>query len=115
MASALLAAAKILTGTPGQLDWAAQIKPLANADFDRVAAAFRAAAERQSGEDRVETMEIINILEEKRLEVMANPSAGYFIREWRELGGQVRRLIAGDPRYKAIQENRAAKRKTENE
>ena len=45
---------------------------------------------------------MITILEDKRAEVMANKQAGYFIHDWQELRGQVRQLIVGDSRYKAI-------------
>ena len=43
---------------------------------------------------------MIAILEDKRAEVMANDRAGYFIHDWQELRGQVRELIAEDPRYR---------------
>jgi len=45
---------------------------------------------------------MISILEEKRAEVMAREDAGYFIHDWQELRSQVRELIVGDSRYKAI-------------
>ena len=45
---------------------------------------------------------MIAILEDKRTGVMANEQAGYFIHDWQELRGQVRELIVGDSRYKAI-------------
>jgi hypothetical protein len=51
----------------------------------------------------------IAILEEKRAEVMANDRAGYFIRDWQELGDQVRRMIGQDARYQAI---KAARQQT---
>ena len=82
-----------MTGTPSQIEWAEQIRPRVNAEFDRVAVALRG---------RANTAEILEILEEQRAEVMANQSAGYFIREWQELTDQVRKAIASDPRYQAI-------------
>jgi hypothetical protein len=43
---------------------------------------------------------------------MANQRAGYFIREWQELSDQVRQMIAKDPRYQAIKDQRASRRRT---
>jgi hypothetical protein len=40
---------------------------------------------------------------------MGNEQAGYFIQDWQELRDQVRRLIIGDPRYKAIKANQAVR------
>jgi len=48
--------------------------------------------------------------EAKRAEVLAKTSAGYFIRDWQELDGRVRRVIADDPRYQAIKTAREARR-----
>ena len=95
-----------MIGTASQIEWAAQIRPRVNAEFDRVANAFRSAASRQRQPDRENTMAVIAILEEKRLEVMANDQAGYYIRDWRELTDQVRRMIASDGRYQDIKANR---------
>ncbi len=95
-----------MTGTVNQVDWAQQIKAGAGAEFDRVAKALQAAAARQAGQKRMDTQAALAILEDKRAEVMANNEAGYFIREWRELHDQVRRMIAQDPRYQAIQANK---------
>ncbi len=95
-----------MTGTPSQIEWAEQIKPLVNAEFDRVAAAFGKVAETQTDEARAETNAILTILEEKRLKVMANPSAGYFIQRWRELGDQVRVMLGQDARFQAIRKRR---------
>jgi hypothetical protein len=95
-----------MTGTPSQIEWAEQIKPLVNAEFDRVAKAFQAAASNQAEPDRIDTQTIIAILEEKRVEVMSNGQAGYFIRDWRELNDQVRQMIARDSRYQAIKTGR---------
>lgn len=98
-----------MTGTSSQIEWAEQIKPHVGAEFDRVARAFLAAASHQAEQDRTDTHAIIAILEEKRAEVMANDRAGYFIRDWRELTDQVRRMIAGDSRYQAIKASRKAR------
>jgi len=98
-----------LTGTPGQIDWALQIRPQVEAEFDRVAEAFRAVASRQADAERAATLEIVAILEEKRAAVMARRDAGYFLREWRELHDQVRQLIFADPRYKVLKSNRPSK------
>jgi hypothetical protein len=98
-----------MTGTASQIEWAEQIRPRVDAEFDRVAKAFHAVADRQSGEDRTNTRAIIAILEEKRAEVMAKEQAGYLIRDWQELKDQVRQMIAQDSRYQAIQASRKAR------
>ena len=98
-----------MTGTANQIEWAEQIKPRVNAEFDRVEKAFQSVARGQGETERQDTLTVISILEEKRLEVMANDKAGYFIHDWQELTDQVRRLIAHDPRYKEIQASRKAR------
>lgn len=95
-----------MTGTLNQIAWAAQIKTQVNAEFDRVRAALELAAGKQSGQRRTDTQAMIQILEEKRAEVMAEEQAGYFVHDWQELRGQVRDLIVGDSRYKAIKSRR---------
>lgn len=95
-----------MTGTPSQIEWADLIRPRVIAEFDRVKKAFQAVASTQSGQRLADTAAIIAILEEKRIEVMANQHAGYFIRDWQELKDQVRQLIAQDPRYQAIKAKR---------
>ena len=97
-----------MTGTPSQIEWAEQIKPRVNAEFDRVAKAFAAVAGNQEEQARADTEAVIAILEEKRAEVMARDQAGYFIRDWQELSDQVRRLIGQDSRYQAIKARRTA-------
>jgi hypothetical protein len=93
---------KALTGTVNQIEWAKQIKTQVNAEFDRVKAALETVAAKQSGQDRMDTQAVIAILEDKRAEVMAHESAGYFIHDWQEMRDQVRKLIMKDDRYKAI-------------
>jgi hypothetical protein len=100
-----------MTGTASQVEWAVQIKARVAKEFDRVAHAFFMASERQSKEDRADTWCVIAILEAKRSEVMANDRAGYFITIWQELSGQVRELIAADPRYQAIKTSRERRRR----
>jgi hypothetical protein len=95
-----------MTGTQGQIEWAEQIKPRVGDEFDRVAFALAKVAERQQAEARADTEATIAILMEKRAEVMANDSAGYFIKEWQELTDQVRQSIWRDPRYQKIRNNR---------
>jgi hypothetical protein len=92
----------VMTGTINQIAWAEQIKIEVNGEFDRVRGALKSAASKQSAKDREDTETMIAILEEKRAEVMARVQAGYFIHDWQELRGQVRELIVGDSRYKAI-------------
>jgi hypothetical protein len=74
-----------------------------------VAAVFTAQAALQAPRDRVDTLNIVAILEEKRVEIMAHERAGYFIKDWQELTDQVRQMIAKDPRYQVIKSNRSRK------
>lgn len=98
-----------LIGTPNQIEWAEQIRSTVAQEFDRVAKVFQAQASIQTGEKQAETRTIIAILEQKRAETLSIPSAGYFIREWRELNDQVRQMITKDPRYQAVKDLRAAR------
>ena len=100
-----------LTGTPNQVEWAVRIRLTVGQEFDRVAKVFQAQVSIQTGQKQAETRTIMAILDEKRAETMSIPSAGYFIREWRELSDQVRQLIAKDPRYLFIRDQRAARRR----
>jgi cell division FtsZ-interacting protein ZapD len=99
-----------LTGTPNQVEWAEQIRSTVSREFDRVAAAFQSRIDRQTVPQQAETRAVIAILERKRTETMANTQAGYFIRDWRELSDQVRQMIFQDPRYREIEDQRAARR-----
>jgi hypothetical protein len=78
-------------------------------EFRRVASAFLTVAACQTAQDRADTLAVIAILEEKRVETMANDRAGYFIRNWQELTDQVRQMIAADARFTAIQANRKSR------
>jgi hypothetical protein len=98
-----------LTGTAAQVKWAERIRRRVNDRFDRLAASFRLVAEREINDKRAETEEIIAILEDKRAEVMSRQEAGYFIRDWQEIGEQVGKMIVRDPRYRAIRRNRGAR------
>ena len=80
-------------------------------EFDRVANAMRSAAAKQVDLDRTDTLELVAMLEEKRLEVMANDRAGYFIHDWQELSDQVRQMVVTDPRYAKIIIRQAARRR----
>jgi hypothetical protein len=100
-----------LTGTPNQVEWAEQIRLTVVQEFDRVAKVFQAQVSIQTGQKQAETRTIIEILEQKRAETMSIRTAGYFIREWRELNDQVRQMIAGDPRFQAIRDQRAVRRR----
>src|ERR1019366_8923354 len=91
-----------LVGMPGQIEWAEQIRPRVDAEFDRVAQALKTAAGTRGEQIQSRTAAVIATLEEKRAEVMANDQAGYFIVEWQELTDQVRRLLGRDSRYQAI-------------
>jgi hypothetical protein len=101
-----------LTGTPAQVEWAERIRLTVAQEFDRVARAFKARMTIQSGEKQSETRTILAILEQKRAETMSIRIAGYFIREWQELSDQVRQMIAKDPRYRLIRDQREKRRRT---
>jgi len=94
-----------MIGTANQVDWAEQIKVRVSAEFDRVARALVSAANKQTEQDRMDTLAVIAILEDKRAEVMRNAQAGYFIHDWQELRDQVRQMIVQDSRYKTIKVN----------
>lgn len=102
-------AQRMMTGSASQIQWAEQIKPRVGEEFDRVAKAFAAIAQRQGESQRADTEALIAILEEKREEVMRIDVAGYFIRDWQELSDQVRQMIRQDPRYAAIRARRAVR------
>ena|SRR5687767_5339899 len=102
------ALSQTMTGSADQVEWAERIRAQVNGEFNRVAKVLQAAALKQSDEDRLNTYEIMLILEEKRGEVLSNGRAGYFIHDWQELRDQVRRMIMNDARYKAIKEQRSS-------
>lgn len=91
-----------LNGTASQIEWAEMIRERVDADFDQMAYSFRSIGEKQTDQKRSETEAIISIIEEKRSEVLAIQQAGTFIRDWREMGDRVRKMILNDPRYKAL-------------
>jgi hypothetical protein len=101
-----------LAGTPAQVEWAERIRLKVAQEFDRVAKAFDAQISIQTGQRQSETRTILAILEQKRADTMASQQAGYFIRDWQELSDQVRQMIAKDPRYQVIRDQRAARRRT---
>ncbi len=98
-----------MSGTASQVEWAERIKRQVDHEFDRVARAFRSVAGRQSDAERADTAAVIEILETKRAEVMRREQAGYFIRDWQEIGDQVRQMIFHDARYQAIKARKAAR------
>lgn len=101
------AAAQIeFTGTSSQIEWATLIRPRVDAEFERVARVLTEVASHQTLARRKDTEAILAILEEKRQEVLAHTEAGYYIRHWQELGGQVRALLAKDPRFQTIEAHR---------
>lgn len=99
-----------LTGTRNQIELGSEIRLRIASEFDRVAKALRIAAQTKSAQDRSETEAVISILEEKRAETLAHESAGYFIKEWQEPDGRVRKMIADDPRYQALRSTREKRR-----
>lgn len=96
----------LMTGTESQVEWSERIRLRVNNEFDRVAAAFQAVADKQDDRQRTDTEAIIAILEDKRAEVMRSERAGYFIHDWQEIGDQVRQMIFADARYQAIKSRR---------
>jgi hypothetical protein len=57
-----------VTGTVNQIGWADQIKIQVDAEFGRVRAALEAAASKQSGQDKTDTLAIIAILEQSHFD-----------------------------------------------
>ena len=100
-----------LTGTPNQVEWAEQIRLTVAQEFDRVARVFHAQAGIQTGQKQSETRTISRSSSRSVRRRMAIRQAGYFIREWQELSDQVRQMIAKDPRYQAVKDQRAARRR----
>jgi hypothetical protein len=98
-----------MTGTPNQIELAEQIRERVVSEFDRVEHAFLEVLRRQTDSGRSDTDLVLVILREERARVMAEDHAGYFIREWQELDGQVRRIIAKDPRYQVILQHRTSR------
>src|ERR1043165_6272707 len=84
-----------MVGTLNQIAWAVQIKSQVEAEFDRVRKVLEYAMTKQSAGDVIDIKCIIQIVEDTRTEVMGNQQAGYFIREWQELG-KVSRIIVAD-------------------
>jgi hypothetical protein len=99
-----------LSGSAAQVEWANRIRLRVNADFDRVAAAFKSVAATQTAGRRAETEAVIAILEDKRSRVMNRTEAGYFIRDWQEISDQVRKLVLEDVRYETILSDRKRRR-----
>ena len=93
---------KTLLGSPSQIEWAESIRARVGDEFDRVETLFRSVASRQDVRKRSATEAILAILDDKRVDVLNRNQAGYFIRNWQEIGAQVRNMILQDPRYKAI-------------
>jgi hypothetical protein len=105
-----IAAKTILVGMPNQIEWAEQIKDRVHKEFDRVGVILKSEAAKQVGWDQIDTLKLVAILEEKRHDVMANDSAGYFIHDWQELRDQVREMIVKDPRHGKIMARQAARK-----
>ena len=101
-----------LSGVANQIAWAEQIRERVGKEFDRIGSALKSVATKQTELDRTDTQAIVAILEERRLEVMANNRAGYFIHDWQELGDQVRQMVVRDPLYENIKASRAARKST---
>jgi hypothetical protein len=96
-----------MIGTLSQIAWAVQIRSQVEAEFDRVRRVLEYAMTNQSSRDVIDIESIIRILEDKRIEVMGNQQAGYFIHEWQELE-KVSRIVVEDPRYQAIKASQIA-------
>jgi hypothetical protein len=102
--------AKPLTGTASQIEFAERLKAGVGAEFDRVANALETTARKQDEAGQIATRAVIAILAEQRAQVMANDRAGYFIREWQDLDGRVRQMLARDTRYQVIKASIEASR-----
>lgn len=93
-----------LTGSEAQIEWAVRLRRGVEAEFERVAAALRLVAAKQSPLRSAATVQMLQILEAKRVEVLSHERAGYFIKEWQEPSGHPRRLLLEDPRYEALRQ-----------
>lgn len=82
--------ARRLNGSTAQVEWAERIRAHVGAEFDRVAAAFHNVAQKQNPAMRASTKAVIDILEDRRAEVMRHETAGYFIHDWQDIDDQVR-------------------------
>lgn len=91
-----------MNAAPNHPERTADLKARVNAEFDRVAQSFHAAAQHQSGRERQDTAALLEILEEHRAAVLANTDLGYFLDNWSNPHEQVRRLLATDPRVVAL-------------
>jgi len=98
----LSSAACALTGSEAQIEWAERIRVQAAAEFDRFERAFLEVSRRQSPVDRQDTEAIILIVRSYRDQVMKNPSAGYFIRDWQDIGQQIRNMLAANEDCRTI-------------
>ena len=94
-----------MTGAVNPIAWAEQIKIEVEREFDRVREALASVATKQSSANRMDTLAIIGILEDKRADVMSRREAGYFIHDWQDSRDQARRMILDDPRYKAVRQS----------
>lgn len=99
-----------LTGSLAQIELAQRIRITVREEFDRVSDALLVATRRQSPANRLDAEAVIAILEEELTEVMSINRAGYFIREWLEINGRVRKMLAGDARYTAVRATREDRR-----
>ena len=98
-----------ISGSDVQIEWAERIRRNVRAEFDRVAATFKAVACKQADEKRAETESVLDILEDLRRKVMSNRAAGYYIRDWQEISDQVRQMIFADSRYQELRRKREAR------
>ena len=103
-----------LSGSANQIEWALRIRKRVNAEFDRVAATFRAVAAGRDDQVKAEVEAIVAILEDKRAEVMRREEAGYFIHDWQEITDQVRQMVFRDERYPAIRKRQETRRMNPN-
>ncbi len=100
-----------LHGSESQIEWAGRIRRAVAAEFDRVAMSLERATSMQSAENRRDAEAVIAILEDRGAEVMSRDEAGYFIRDWQEMGGRVRQIVIADVRYAAIKARRIGRRR----
>jgi hypothetical protein len=98
-----------MIGTRNQIAWAVQIRSQVEAEFDRVRNVLEYAAAKRSPENATDIYDIIRILEDKRVQVMENEQASYFIHVWQDPGHLVSQLVIRDSRYDAIKASQTAR------
>jgi hypothetical protein len=98
-----------LTGQPGQIAWALQIRSQIEQTFGRISAAVSAGTNRYKALEPLETELLLKAVEEHRSRVMGTTDAQYFTDQWQDPLERAQRLIHADFRWLNILEARAAR------